>query len=144
VWEGKYGEDGRKVARKGKGGIGPLVWEVDNIDEARDYVLAKGYQIKFEYHEGGVSQIILDPDQFFGYLITSCSAPSDRVHSTPSMARGTTRIHLWLQRSTQSLRHDWSGGGGGKPFSLVSFETHTSRPGVRRDTESDRSAGSAG
>ena len=58
------------LAKKGKGGIGPLVWEVDNIDEARDYVLAKGYRIKFEYHEAGVSQIILDPDQFFGYLIT--------------------------------------------------------------------------
>ncbi|HWD52664.1 MAG TPA: hypothetical protein VG412_09700 [Acidimicrobiales bacterium] len=58
------------LAKKGRGGIGPLVWEVANIDEARDYVVAKGYRIKFEYHEGGVSQIILDPDQFFGYLIT--------------------------------------------------------------------------
>jgi catechol 2,3-dioxygenase-like lactoylglutathione lyase family enzyme len=58
------------LERKGKGGIGPLVWEVDNIDEAREYVLAKGYRIQHEFKGIGVSQIILDPDQFFGYLIT--------------------------------------------------------------------------
>ncbi len=52
------------------GGIGPLVWEVDNIDEAREYVLGKGYRIHYEYEEAGVKQIVLDPKQFFGYLIT--------------------------------------------------------------------------
>jgi catechol 2,3-dioxygenase-like lactoylglutathione lyase family enzyme len=58
------------LARKGKGGIGPLVWEVEDIDVAREYVLSKGYRITFEYQEGGVSQIVLDPEEFFGYLIT--------------------------------------------------------------------------
>jgi catechol 2,3-dioxygenase-like lactoylglutathione lyase family enzyme len=58
------------LTRKGRGGIGPLVWEVDNIDEAREYVLGKGYRILFEYQEVGVKQIILDPEQLFGYLIT--------------------------------------------------------------------------
>jgi len=58
------------LERKGRGGIGPLVWEVDNIDEARDYVLGKGYRIFYEYEEPGVRQIILDPEQFFGYFIT--------------------------------------------------------------------------
>jgi hypothetical protein len=33
-------------------------------------VLAKGYRIHFEYEGAGVRQIILDPDEFFGYLIT--------------------------------------------------------------------------
>ena len=36
----------------------------------REYVLGKGYRIIFEYEEVGVKQIILDPDQLFGYLIT--------------------------------------------------------------------------
>lgn len=58
------------LERKGKGGIGPLVWEVDDIKGAREYVLAKGYRILHEFEGIGVSQIILDPDQFFGYLIT--------------------------------------------------------------------------
>lgn len=58
------------LERKGRGGIGPLVWEVDNIDEARDHVLGKGYRIVYEYEEPGVHQIILDPEQCFGYLIT--------------------------------------------------------------------------
>jgi catechol 2,3-dioxygenase-like lactoylglutathione lyase family enzyme len=58
------------LEKKGRGGIGPLVWEVDNIDEAREYVLGKGYRIVYEYEEPGVHQIILDPEQFFGYLIT--------------------------------------------------------------------------
>ena len=65
------------LAKKGRGGIGPLVWEVENIDEARDYVLAKGYQIKFEYQGAGVKQIILDPDQCFGYLITFMQRDSE-------------------------------------------------------------------
>jgi hypothetical protein len=54
----------------GRGGIGPLVWEVDDIDEAREYVLGKGYRITFEYQEAGIKQIVLDPKEFFGYLIT--------------------------------------------------------------------------
>jgi len=58
------------LERMGRGGIGPLVWEVDNIDEAREYVLNKGYRIRYEYQEAGVQQIVLDPKQFFGYLIT--------------------------------------------------------------------------
>jgi catechol 2,3-dioxygenase-like lactoylglutathione lyase family enzyme len=58
------------LAKKGRGGIGPLVWEVDNIDDAREYVVEKGYRIVYEYEEPGVRQIILDPEQFFGYLIT--------------------------------------------------------------------------
>jgi catechol 2,3-dioxygenase-like lactoylglutathione lyase family enzyme len=58
------------LERKGRGAIGPLVWEVDDIDEAREYVIAKGYRIGYEYQGAGVKQIILDPDEFFGYLIT--------------------------------------------------------------------------
>src|ERR1700704_5938908 len=44
----------KSIAEKGRGAIGPLVWEVANIDEARDYVLGRGHRIQFEYQEDGV------------------------------------------------------------------------------------------
>jgi hypothetical protein len=53
----------------------PLVWEVASIDEAREYILGRGHRIRFEYQEEGVKQIILDPDEWYGYLITSSNAP---------------------------------------------------------------------
>jgi hypothetical protein len=59
-----------RIGEKGRGAIGPLVWEVDDIDGAREYVISKGYRIHFEYEEPGIKQIILDPDQCYGYLIT--------------------------------------------------------------------------
>jgi hypothetical protein len=59
-----------RISEKGRGAIGPLVWEVDDIDGAREYVVSKGYRIHFEYEEPGIKQIILDPDQCYGYLIT--------------------------------------------------------------------------
>jgi hypothetical protein len=59
-----------RITEKGKGAIGPLVWEVDDIDGTHDFVVSKGYRIHFEYEEPGIKQIILDPSQFYGYLIT--------------------------------------------------------------------------
>jgi hypothetical protein len=61
-----------RLAQSGRGSIGPLVWEVDNIDEARQHVAQKGYRIIGEYEDAelGVKQITLDPRQLFGYLIT--------------------------------------------------------------------------
>jgi catechol 2,3-dioxygenase-like lactoylglutathione lyase family enzyme len=59
-----------RTAELGRGAIGPLVWEVASIDEARDYVLDRGHRIHFEYQEDGMKQIILDPDEWYGYLIT--------------------------------------------------------------------------
>jgi catechol 2,3-dioxygenase-like lactoylglutathione lyase family enzyme len=58
------------VAEKGRGAIGPLVWEVASIDEAREYVLGRGHRIHFEYDEPGIKQIVLDPDEWYGFLIT--------------------------------------------------------------------------
>jgi hypothetical protein len=59
-----------RIAEKGRGAIGPLVWEVASIDEAREYVLGRGHRIHFEYEEEGIRQIVLDPDEWYGYLIT--------------------------------------------------------------------------
>ena len=59
-----------RLAEKGRGGIGPLVWEVDDIDAAREHLLRKGCRIYYEFEGEGVKQICLDPDEFFGYVIT--------------------------------------------------------------------------
>jgi hypothetical protein len=59
-----------RIAEKGRGAIGPLVWEVASIDEAREYVLGRGHRIHYEYEEEGIRQIVLDPDEWYGYLIT--------------------------------------------------------------------------
>jgi len=59
-----------RLEDKGRGAIGPLVWEVASIDEAREYVLSRGHRIHFEYEEEGIKQIVLDPDEWYGYLIT--------------------------------------------------------------------------
>ena len=59
-----------RLEKKGKGGIGPLVWEVEDIDAAREHVLAKGYSIYYEFEGEGVKQICLDPEEFYGYVIT--------------------------------------------------------------------------
>jgi hypothetical protein len=59
-----------RLAQKGRGGIGPLVWEVEDIDDARDHVVAKGYRVFYEFEGEGVKQLCLDPDEFFGYVIT--------------------------------------------------------------------------
>jgi catechol 2,3-dioxygenase-like lactoylglutathione lyase family enzyme len=73
------GPFGQKLAEHGPGQIGPLVFEVADIDEARDYVTSKGFRIRFEYDSSqgnaaeaaaAVYQLVLDPDQWFGFNVT--------------------------------------------------------------------------
>ena len=59
-----------RLAEKGRGGIGPLVWEVEDLDAAREHLVRRGCRIYFEFEGEGVRQICLDPDEFFGYVIT--------------------------------------------------------------------------
>ncbi len=59
-----------RLALKGRGGIGPLVWEVDDIDAARAELVGKGASIYYEYEGEGIKQICLDPAEFYGYVIT--------------------------------------------------------------------------
>jgi hypothetical protein len=53
-----------------RGSIGPLVWEVDDLDAAREDVTSKGYRIVFEFGEPGERELHLDSGQLFGYGIT--------------------------------------------------------------------------
>ena len=66
-------------AGRGLGAVGPLVWEIESVDDARRWLGENGYRIAFEYDStaGGpkeastpVRQLVLDPEQWFGFLIT--------------------------------------------------------------------------
>ena len=76
---GGAGPFAEKLADHGPGQIGPLVWEVADVDEAREWLTARGYRIVFEYDSTAgneaeaslaVRQLVLDPDQWFGFLVT--------------------------------------------------------------------------
>ena len=47
---GGKGHFGDRLARGGPGQIGPLVWEVADIDQAREWLRHNGYQIIYEYN----------------------------------------------------------------------------------------------
>ncbi|MBL7496674.1 VOC family protein [Frankia sp. CNm7] len=64
---------------RGPGQIGPLVWEIADIDEARAWLAEHNYNIVFEYDSRAgnsdeqahaVHQLILDPAQWFGFNVT--------------------------------------------------------------------------
>ena len=70
---------GAKLAAHGPGQIGPLVWEVDDIDAAREWLTERGFDISFEYDSRagnaeeqarGVRQLVLVPEQWFGFSVT--------------------------------------------------------------------------
>jgi hypothetical protein len=75
---GGEGALGRKLTEHGPGQIGPLVWEIEDADRARSWLEAHGYRIRFEYDnetdasrsEVRVHQLILDPEQWFGFSVT--------------------------------------------------------------------------
>jgi hypothetical protein len=76
---GGQGGFGQKLEVGGPGQIGPLVWEIDDIDAARSWLGERGFRIRFEYDSSqgnpseaasGVYQLVLDPDQWFGFSVT--------------------------------------------------------------------------
>ena len=71
----------RTLDRKGRGSIGPIVWEVADIDATKARLTSLGYRIAFEYIAPGRHQVHLDPDQLFGYGVTFSTGHSRRVES---------------------------------------------------------------
>jgi hypothetical protein len=72
---GNEGSFADKLARGGPGQIGPLVWEIEDLDEARLWLNEHGYRIRYEYDgriddSSGVYQLVLDPEQWFGFSVT--------------------------------------------------------------------------
>lgn len=69
----------QRLADHGAGQIGPLVWEIEDVDAARTWLTARGFRIFFEYDstQGNaaeahtpVHQLVLDPEQWFGFHVT--------------------------------------------------------------------------
>ena len=69
----------QRLAEHGAGQIGPLVWEIEDANAARAWLLERGYRIFFEYDstQGNaaeastpVHQLVLDPAQWFGFHVT--------------------------------------------------------------------------
>jgi Glyoxalase/Bleomycin resistance protein/Dioxygenase superfamily len=59
-----------RLQAKGRGGIGPLVWFVDDLDATRDEIVTLGYRVQFEYGEPGARQVHFDADQLYGFGLT--------------------------------------------------------------------------
>lgn len=70
-------------AKRPRGAVGPIVFEVDDYDAARAEVLAKGHAIAYEYGAPGVRQLHLDPTRLFGFGITFTERRSHGI-GTPS------------------------------------------------------------
>jgi hypothetical protein len=54
------------------------VWEIADVDEARSWLRERGFRIRFEYDSSkgnaseaasGVYQLVLDPEQWFGFSV---------------------------------------------------------------------------
>jgi hypothetical protein len=76
---GGDGPFGARLGQHGAGQIGPLVWEVDDVDSARAWLAERGLRIRFEYdssqgnadeQQSHVHQLVLDPEQWFGFSVT--------------------------------------------------------------------------
>jgi len=76
---GGEGHFGDRLKCGGPGQIGPLVWEVADIDQAREWLAKNGYRVIYEYDSSQgneseqatrVYQLVLDPDQWFGFNVT--------------------------------------------------------------------------
>ena len=76
----------RTLVEHGPGQIGPLVWEVEDLDEARRWLDQRGLRVAFEYdsrsgneeeRRAAVRQLVLDKDQWFGFTVTLMQRFSD-------------------------------------------------------------------
>ena len=89
-----------------RGAVGPLVWEVDDLDAAKAEVVAKGYRIRFEFGAPGVRQLHLDADQLFGYGVTFTERRSEGVGEPPTHVRRFQRVELLVAASDIDAARD--------------------------------------
>jgi len=76
---GGAGPFAARLAEHGAGQIGPLVWEIGDIEAARAWLAERGFRITYEYDSTrgsaveaahAVHQLVLDPEQWFGFTVT--------------------------------------------------------------------------
>jgi hypothetical protein len=73
-----------------------LVWEVDDLDAAKQEVLDKGYRVAFEFGEAGGRQVHLDPEEFFGFIVTLTERRGEGAGVAPTKVRRFQRVELLL------------------------------------------------
>ena len=111
---GGKGHFGDRLARGGPGQIGPLVWEVADIDQTREWLRHNGYQIIYEYDSSQgneseqatrVFQLVLDPDQWFGFNVTLMQRRVTRRQCcVPSGARPLEYVKRRPERRSSAWR----------------------------------------
>jgi hypothetical protein len=59
------------LEQKGRrGAIGPIVWEVDDLDRIKDHAIGLGHQLIYEFAQSDRRQMCLEADTLFGYTAT--------------------------------------------------------------------------
>ncbi len=91
----------RMLQERGQqGAIGPIVWEVGNVDDIRNHLKDEGFEIQFEYiSENGGRQITLDSAPCFGYSVTFIERPAGRPEpaaDSKAMFKRINRVELLL------------------------------------------------
>jgi hypothetical protein len=81
-----------------RGAIGPIVWEVDDLDAAKASEIQKGFRVAFEFGQVGERQVHFDPAQLAGYGLTLTERPSKARGPLPTLARRFQRIELLVTK----------------------------------------------
>ena len=62
------------LAQKGaRGAIGPIVWNVPDIEMLKQRARELGHDFQYEFKTGDYHQVCLRPETLFGYMATFCS-----------------------------------------------------------------------
>jgi hypothetical protein len=77
-----------------QGAIGPIVWEVTDLDTTRAEVEDLGFTVVYEYGEPGRRQIHLDADQLFGFGVTFTEHHAGGTTTPSTRVRNFQRVEL--------------------------------------------------
>lgn len=106
-----------------RGAIGPIVWEVDDLDTAKANAIQKGFRVVFEFGQVGERQVHFDPAQLAGYGLTLTERPSTARGPLPTIARRFQRIELMVANDELDLARQALGSFFGSDFpSPIHFE----------------------
>jgi catechol 2,3-dioxygenase-like lactoylglutathione lyase family enzyme len=83
------------LKQKGEGGaVGPIVWEVDNIDDIRAHAQRQGIGIMYELvNSNGGRQICLSSEDCFGYTATFMEKPLGPPAPKPGLGARFKRLN---------------------------------------------------
>ena len=79
-----------------RGSIGPIVWEVEDLDATRAFVESQGYGVVYEFGSPGQRQIHLDEDQLFGFGLTFTEQSREDAGSPLNFGAKFQRVELMV------------------------------------------------